>query len=546
MLKDTDTLGENSSYRNKHRCVFCKRYAVVILVVTGLLFTVTAVVCAITGVFKDWVEREIRKGVVLKPGNEVYRKWLHSETPTYLAFYMFNVTNADEVNSNGIPNLQELGPFTYRVTREITVLNRNNYTSSSITYLSNNSYVFDKDMSCDTCDPMLDKITNINLPFLTTVEIIINIILEKSPDALPFALAAMDEVYNNVGLEAFQTLTVNELLWGHGDPALVEANRIFFALVKSLDPSINMTLPERFALHENNTVDLYTIDSGEDNVDRVGLYLLWNKRKNITCWNDKYAAMINGTDALRFQPFISENNVFYGLVTSIYRSVTFVYDSITHVRGIRLLGFTLDPKLFESGDINGNNKGFCVTGKEKKCLPTGLLDISNCHPLHAPVVSSLPHFYLGDPKLQQTVKGLNPQKRIHATSIDIEPNTGLTMRGHKRIQMNVALHKIDGISAFKNINRVYLPLMYVDKHGRITEDDADDFKHDVRLPLRLSEAAPFVIFGIGAIFFLVAGWISYRRYRRDKKKPPSSPEEIVPLFTESAKQNQKPYGANDT
>ena len=64
----------------------------------------------------------------------------------------------------------------------------------------------------------------------------------------------------------------------------------------------------------------------------------------------------------------------------ISRSFRLIYDSIVHYRGIRLYRFTLDPQQFVSGNIDGNNKGFCVTGKKKKCLPSGVMDFSHCVP----------------------------------------------------------------------------------------------------------------------------------------------------------------------
>ena len=55
-------VGENSViYRKVNRQNFCKRYAVVILVLTGLVFAIGGIVCGVTKVFEDWVEREIKK-----------------------------------------------------------------------------------------------------------------------------------------------------------------------------------------------------------------------------------------------------------------------------------------------------------------------------------------------------------------------------------------------------------------------------------------------------------------------------------------------------
>ena len=51
---------------------------------------------------------------MLKEGNEIYDKWKHPENPTYLTYYMFNLTNPDDVSEGGIPNVHQCGPYTYR------------------------------------------------------------------------------------------------------------------------------------------------------------------------------------------------------------------------------------------------------------------------------------------------------------------------------------------------------------------------------------------------------------------------------------------------
>lgn len=520
--------GNDVTYRQSKKRGFCSRHAVAILACWGLILLITGVICAITNVFEDWVKDEIRDGVKLKEGNEVYDKWLHPETPIYMSYYMFNVTNAENVSKGGKPNVQQCGPYTYRQVYNKTVISRNKYSSGSLTYLNGKHHIFEKELSCKNCDPNRDSIRNVNLPFLTTLEIIIKYIKVKDPTSLSFALSVMDDIFVKLNLQDFHARTVHELLWGYEDTALSKAHGILIGLAKSRDPSFNMELPKMFALQENKSSVLYTIDSGDDDVDNVGEYLLWNKKTNISCWSDKYARMINGSGGVHYKPFLSKDDIIYALVTTVYRSFRLIYDSIVNYRGIRLYRFALDPELFISGDIDGNNKGFCVMGK--KCLPSGVMDLSHCDPTHAPVTGSPPHFYLGNKSLANAVNGLNPNKVLHGTFLDIEPNTGITMQGNRRMQINANLRNIKGITAFQDTTTVYLPIFWGNKHARISEEDADDFKRDVRLPLRLSRAAPFVLFGLGAILILIAGVISYRRHHR---RPDGTSEEKIPLVLSS-------------
>lgn len=66
------------------------------------------------------------------------------------------------------------------------------------------------------------------------------------------------------------------------------------------------------------------------------------------------------------------NNAFFT------RSVKLTYDSTIKLYDIELYRYTILKNEIESGDVNSNNKGFCVTGPDKKCLPSGLQDISVC------------------------------------------------------------------------------------------------------------------------------------------------------------------------
>jgi hypothetical protein len=51
--------------------------------------------------------------IALKPGNEIRDMWSHFPLPLDFKVYLFNVTNADEIQEGKKPKLQEVGPFFY-------------------------------------------------------------------------------------------------------------------------------------------------------------------------------------------------------------------------------------------------------------------------------------------------------------------------------------------------------------------------------------------------------------------------------------------------
>ena len=44
----------------------------------------------------------------------MYDKWLNPDTPSYMSYYMFDITNAESVSQGGVPVVVQRGPYTYR------------------------------------------------------------------------------------------------------------------------------------------------------------------------------------------------------------------------------------------------------------------------------------------------------------------------------------------------------------------------------------------------------------------------------------------------
>nr|CAD7431428.1 unnamed protein product [Timema monikensis] len=53
------------------------------------------------------------KNVVLKDDSAAYERWQKTPIPLTMKFYLFNVTNPEEVSLGDSPILQEVGPYVY-------------------------------------------------------------------------------------------------------------------------------------------------------------------------------------------------------------------------------------------------------------------------------------------------------------------------------------------------------------------------------------------------------------------------------------------------
>lgn len=56
-----------------------------------------------------------------------------------------------------------------------------------------------------------------------------------------------------------------------------------------------------------------------------------------------------------------------------------------------------------------------------------------------PLLSSFPHFYLGDPHLYENFEGLQPKEELHETYVDIHPKLAFPLNGVSRFQINIEL-----------------------------------------------------------------------------------------------------------
>ena len=51
----------------------------------------------------------------LKAGSLVYKEWIKPSVPIYMKYFVFNVTNPNEVMEGlEIPNVTQIGPYSYR------------------------------------------------------------------------------------------------------------------------------------------------------------------------------------------------------------------------------------------------------------------------------------------------------------------------------------------------------------------------------------------------------------------------------------------------
>ncbi|XP_006885364.1 PREDICTED: lysosome membrane protein 2 isoform X1 [Elephantulus edwardii] len=440
----------------------------------SLLLLVTSVTLLVARVFQKAVDQAIGKNIVLKNGSEAFDSWEKPPLPVYTQFYFFNVTNPAEILNGEIPQVIEVGPYTYRQLRNKANIQFGD-NGTTISAVSNKAYVFEQSLSIG--DPKIDVIRTLNIPVVTAMEWAQNHFLRE-------IIEAMMKAYQQ---KLFVTHTVHDLLWGYRDELL--------SLVSIFRPDISPYFGLFYGKNGTNDGD-YVFLTGEDSYLNFTKIVEWNGKKSLDWWRTKECNMINGTDGDSFHPLVSQEENLYVFPSDFCRSVYITFSGFESVQGLPALRYKVPAEILAN---TSENAGFCLP--EGNCLGSGVLNVSICKN-GAPIIMSFPHFYQADEKFLSAIKGMNPNKESHETFVDINPLTGIILRAAKRFQINVYVRKLDDFAETGNIRTMVFPVMYLNESVLIDKETAGRLKSVINTTLIITNI-PYIIMALGVFFGLI-------------------------------------------
>ncbi|KAK6494671.1 lysosome membrane protein 2-like [Huso huso] len=472
--------------------------------VLSLVVLIVSIALVLSQVFQNALNARIKKEIILKNGTDAFEAWENPPPPVYMQFYFFDLRNPSEVLLGETPFVEEKGPYTYREFRpKENVRFSDNDTKVSATMPK--TYVFVPEMSVGRRED--DPIRTVNVPAITMIE-------KFKTHPLISNLISSYMKSQNIGL--FVTRTVHELLWGYKDPLL--------AVVHKVRPDID----EYFGLfYKMNTTDdgEYVVLTGEQDYKDFARIVEWRGESSLDWWTSETCNMINGTDAASFHPLITKNETIYIFSSDLCRSLYATFEKEVHVKGIPAYRFVPPKEVFANITVNPANAGFCVPAGN--CLGSGLLNVSVCKQ-GAPIIMSSPHFYQADQKYIDDVAGMNPNKEDHQTIMDINPLTGILVRGAKRVQVNAFLEKIEAFSQTGNVSTLVFPVMYLNESVEIDAESADKVK-SVVYQANVVINIPFIIMAFGILLGVI-----FIVFLCKNREPEGTKEEQGPLLPASS------------
>ncbi|KAK4016392.1 protein croquemort [Daphnia magna] len=440
------------------------------------------------------VDQQLR----LQPGTIMYKFWETSPVPMYIRFYMYNVTNSDDVlNLQVKPIVEEIGPFTYTEVHERVNVER--YDNFTLKFQQKRYWQYVEEMSNGSLE---DPITTLNVPLLSAAYTI-----RFKPQ---FIKAGFNAFIRKTNTEIFVTKTVNELLFaGYSDPLLNFSQLI---------PPGYLDIPpgyDKFGwFYKRNGSETYdgvfNIFTGVDDISKLDVMDMWNYTRK-TEYYESYCGMVNGSFGEGWPPRRERTSIeMYS--TDLCRSITLDYTQDVSKKGVTFYRFAGTERMFASAQENPDN--WCFWSGDVFNL-SGVSNSSTCR-YGAPAFVSFPHYYLADSFLQNQVEGLNPQKELHEFHVDLEPRTAVPLQVAARFQINILLESIKGISILKNVRQVYMPVMWFGVSADLT-DSLLGWIHFTLIGPYIGSFCFFLLF-VASMVVVAKSGIKYAKMKRIQPK----------------------------
>ncbi|XP_032674774.1 scavenger receptor class B member 1 [Odontomachus brunneus] len=412
--------------------------------ITAICLGLLALVIGIVLSSIPWVDYIILKQLRLWNGSISFHYWQKPGVVRLTKVYIFNVTNTEGfLQFNEKPKLQEVGPFVFREDMEkVNIVFHNNGT---ISYQHKKILNFVPEMS-------IDKNTKIiipNIPLLTVSDLTKNL-----PRVFTLGLSMF---VSGMHMKPFIPVTFHEFAFGYDDP--------FVSLGHTFLPEKRRPLNKMgFLLGRNGTLkEVHTLFTGNTDMKKFGYLNRLNGLDHLPFWSEAPCNSITASEGSFFPPRdITGADIVYVYDKDLCRVLAMQYRGPVMKTGIRADLYTPTDNTFDYLDKSApENKCFCEHDFDT-CPPRGLQSISPCQ-YNAPIYISFPHFYKADPKLLDSVVGLNPVEDLHNSYIKIQPKLGVPLEAKLRLQMNLMVKRQPNIAAIANFPDIIFPIMWLEE-----------------------------------------------------------------------------------
>ncbi|XP_028160527.1 sensory neuron membrane protein 2-like, partial [Ostrinia furnacalis] len=272
------------------------------------------------------VENGIINEVILLNDTEQLERFKQLPMPLSFSIRLFNISNAEEVLEGAVPELTEVGPYTYKMYhgREVEGMEED-----VLRYRLLSRFEFDPEASFPYSDDDLVHVTNI------AYHGVLQAASELVPGLMPLLNLAMDGIFGDRNAP-IAAIRVGDLLFDGiklcEGPGIVGG--LACGIIRDLSESV-----QNMAVQEDNSIDfsvmgyrnnkpgsLMEVARGIEDHFNLGRITALNGLPELLYWagaddnmtgSPTVCNMINGTDSGIFHPFIDTEEPLYALNTDI-------------------------------------------------------------------------------------------------------------------------------------------------------------------------------------------------------------------------------------
>ncbi|XP_021004437.1 protein croquemort [Parasteatoda tepidariorum] len=466
----------------------------VILVAVGILMAVMGLLSYI--MFPRILKWQVEENLILSPEAEPYEFWRVIPVPIYSKFYFFNITNTKDIlEHKAKPFVQELGPYTFRETRE--KVNITWHPNGTVSYFQIKRWYFEPSMTSGSLD---DLITTVNVPLATAVNKGI-----RSGDT--FYLNGVDAMAQHTKSTLYVTKNVRDLLFDGYDDEIFEA-------VKEMGIVVPYEKFGWFYAKNGSDDGEYTIFTGRNDLAQYGYVNLY-KGSSVVPGRQPPCNSVGGTAGDMWPPFRNDKKEKLDLfVSDICSTLQLTYLSEVEVNEIESYRYWLDETAFDNGKHNEFNSCQC----SDVCMPPGALDIETCQ-FDTPAVVSFPHFLYADQHYMDKIDGLTPDPAKHMFFIDLEPKLGIPVNVDARLQINVAIPNCDELENLELPDeKIFYPIFWFSESASINLETAEKLKFVTKMLPQYVTIGCFLSVACGGVIIIVVLHQTVRHIRQKPKK----------------------------
>jgi len=442
--------------------------------------------------------------LALGPRSSTFPAWKDLPFPMPTSFYLYHVSNPGEVARGAKPLLKEKGPFTFfeKHHKEVLAWNRND----TVTYRQAKTWFFDPNLSNGS---LSDEITVLNPVAAGIGQIVKDNVPESLRSLINVVLRGLEE-------RLFVNTTVADIMFnGVSDPLFEVLENI--PIVRKFFPPGSVADKFGFLYGHNGSIygdGIWNMYVGQEDISKMGHVHSWNfSTQNVFRGQ---CGKVRGSAGEFFPPGRSKTYVeLYS--PDLCRNLRFNFNQTVAVSGTLLDEFIADSLLFANSSFNKRNKCF---EDESASLPSGVFNASLCK-FGVPLFISQPHFFQADSYYASLVEGISPPSREkHGSFLRIEPVTGVSVGVNVRMQVNMLIGPVEGLSMFQNLSRSFFPIMW--------SENAVQVPDDVAFQIKVLSNFEYIVAGAGWVCVggMVAALIMLALFRVTEE------EERGPLFSQ--------------